>query len=144
MHHGSVCLEIFARKINRQHVMMVSPPEPPSTSLLLDELIKDNNTLAVESIIVTVLGRAFTYTPFFFSWMADAMGRVKLLVIGGLSKYVSCSNYWQHSLFLENGKRYPAGYEDPVKVWVEEGGYHLELYAHNYYDVVAFFCCSLL
>ena len=44
--------EVFAREINRRQVMLVSPPEPPSTSLLLDELIKDLNTLAVEGMHV--------------------------------------------------------------------------------------------
>jgi len=77
--------------INRRHVMLGSPPEPPNTSLLLDELIKDMNTLAVKSIIVTVLERTFTYKPFMFSWMADAIGRMKRMGIGGPSKYVSCS-----------------------------------------------------
>jgi len=96
--------EVFPRGINRRPVMLVSPPEPPNTSLLLHELIKDINKLAVESMHVTVLGRALTYSkPFLFSWMADAMGRMKLLGIGGPSKYVSCSNCWQHSSFLENG-----------------------------------------
>ncbi len=52
--------EVFAREINRRPVMLVSPPEPPSTSLLLDELIKDMNTLAVEGMTITVLGRTFT------------------------------------------------------------------------------------
>jgi len=33
--------EVFAREINRRLVMLVCPPEPPNTSLLLDELIKD-------------------------------------------------------------------------------------------------------
>ena len=59
--------EVFAREINRRQVMLVSPPEPPSTSLLLDELMKDMNTLAVEGMLVTVLGRTFTYKPFLFS-----------------------------------------------------------------------------
>ena len=127
---------VFARKINRRHVMLVSPPEPPNTSLLLDELIKDMNTFAVEVMYVTVLGRTFTYKPFTFSWMADSMGRLKLLGIRGPSKYISCSNCWQHSSFLENGTWYIAGYADLVKVWVEEGGHHLQLYPCNYYDVV--------
>jgi hypothetical protein len=86
-------------------------------------------------MIVTVLGRTFTYKPLLFSWMANAMGRMNLLGIGGPSKYVSCSNCWQHSSFLENGTWYPAGYADPVKVWVEEGGHHLQLYAGDYYEV---------
>ncbi len=90
--------EVFAREINRRLVMLVSPPEPPNTSLL-----KDMNTLAVEGMHVTVLGRTFTYKPFLLSWMADAMGRMKLLGIRGPIKYVSCSNCWQHSSFLENG-----------------------------------------
>ena len=63
--------------------MLGSTPEPPNTSLLLDELIKDMKILAVEGMHVTVLGRTFTYKPFLFSWMADAMGRMKLLGIGG-------------------------------------------------------------
>jgi hypothetical protein len=88
--------------------------------MLLDELIKDMNTLAVEGMNVTVLGRTFTYKPFLFNWMADAMGRMKLLVIVGPSKYVNCSNCWQHSSFLENGTWYLAGYADLVKVWVED------------------------
>jgi len=77
--------------------MLVNPPEPLNTSLVLDELIKDMNTLAVVGMHVTVLGRTFTYTPFLFSWMADTMGRMKLLGIGGPSKHVSCSNCWEHS-----------------------------------------------
>jgi len=117
-------------------VLLVSPPEPLNPSLLLDELIKDMNTLAVEFMIVPVLGRTFTYKPFMLCWMADAMGRIKLLGIGGPSKYVICSNCWQHSSVLENGTLYPAGYANPVKVWVEEGGHHLQLYASNYYDVM--------
>jgi hypothetical protein len=128
--------EVFAREINRRPVMLVSPPEPPITSLLLEELIKNINTLVVEGMHVTVLGRTFTYKPLLFSWMADAMGRMKLLGIGGPSKYASCSNCLQHSSFLENGTWYPFGYADPVKVWVEEGGHHLKLYAGNYYVVV--------
>ena len=127
--------EVFAREINRRHVMLVSPPESPNTSLLLDELINDMNALAVVGMTVTVLGRVFTYKLFLLSWMADAMGRMKLLGIGGPSKYVSCSNCCQHSSFLENGTWYPAGYADPVKVWVDEGGHHLQLYACKYYVV---------
>ncbi len=38
--------ELFARKINRRPMMLVSPPEPPYTSLIFYELIKDMNTLA--------------------------------------------------------------------------------------------------
>ncbi len=115
--------------------MLVSPLGPPNTSLLLDELIKDMNTLAVEGKHVTVLGSTFTYKPFLFSWMADVLSRMKLLGIRGSSKYVSCSNCWQHSSFLENGTWYPSVYANQVKVWVEEGGHHLQLYAGNYYDV---------
>ncbi len=37
---------IFSREKNRRPVMLVSPSEPNNTSLLLDELIKDMNTLA--------------------------------------------------------------------------------------------------
>ena len=59
--------QVFAREINRRHVMLVSLPEPPNMSLLLDKLVKDMNTLAVEFMPVTVLGRAFTYIPFMFS-----------------------------------------------------------------------------
>jgi hypothetical protein len=121
--------DIFSREINRRPVMLVSPPEPSNTSLLLDELIKDMNTLAEEGITVTISGRTFTYKPFMFSWMADAMGRMKILGIGGPGKYVSCSNCWQHSSYLENQTWYPAGYAEPIKVWVEEGGHHLELSA---------------
>ena len=125
-------------------MLLVSPPEPLNPSLLLDELIKDMNTLAVEFMIVPVLGRTFTYKPFMLCWMADAMGRIKLLGIGGPSKYVICSNRWQPSSFLENMTWYPDGYANPIKVWVEEGGNQLELYAGNYYDVVVFPCCSFL
>ncbi len=128
--------EVFAREINRRPVMLVSPPEPPNTSFLLDELIKDMNTLAVEGMTVTVLGRTFTYKSFLFSWMADAMGRMNLLGIGGPSKYFSFSNCWQHRSFLENGTWYPVRYVDPVKVWVEERGHHLQLYTGKYYDAV--------
>ena len=58
--------KVFAREINRRHVMLVNPTEPPNTSLLLDELIKDMNTLAVDGMPVTVLGRTFTYKAFLF------------------------------------------------------------------------------
>ena len=96
--------ELFAREVNRRPATLVSPPGPPNiTSFLLDELIKDMDTLAVEGMHVTVLGRTFTYKSFMFSWMADAMGRMKLLGIGGHGKYARCSNCWQHSSFLENG-----------------------------------------
>jgi hypothetical protein len=78
--------EVFVREINRWLVMLVSQPEPPNTSLLLDELIRDMNKLAVEGMPLTVLGRIFTYKPFLFRWMADALGRMKLLGIGGPSK----------------------------------------------------------
>ncbi len=84
--------DIFFREINRRLVMLVSPPEPSNTSLLLDELIKDMNTLAVEGMTVTISGRTFTYKPFMFSWMADVMGRIKIHGIGGPGKYASCSN----------------------------------------------------
>ena len=115
---------VFACDINRRPVMLASPPEPSNTSLLYDDLIKDINILAVKVKPVTVLGRTFTSKPFLFSWMADAMGRMKFLGIGGPSKYANCSNYWQHSSFLVNGTWYPASYVDPVKVWVEEGCHH--------------------
>ena len=75
---------------------------------------------------VTVLGRTFTYKPFMFSWMANAMDRMKLLGIEGPRKYVSYSNCWQHSSFLDYETWYPVGYADPVKVLFEEGGHHLE------------------
>jgi hypothetical protein len=71
--------EFFAREINRRLVMLVSRPEPPNTSLLLNELIKDMNTLAVEGLFVTVLGRTFTYKPFQFSWMADVTANLPQL-----------------------------------------------------------------
>jgi len=73
------------------------------------------NTLAVEGMHVTVLEGTFTYKPIMLSLMADAMGRMTLLGIGVPCKYVSCSNFWQHSSFLENGTWYQAGYADPVK-----------------------------
>ena len=118
--------------------MLVSPPEPPNTSLLLDELINDMNMLAKEGMQVTISGRTFTYKPFMFSWMADAMGRIKLLGIGSPSKYISCSNCWQQSSYLHNNTWYPAGYSKPINVWtVADGGQHqLELYAGNYYKYV--------
>jgi len=39
--------EVFARENNRRLVMLVSPPEPPNTSLLIDELIKDRELYPV-------------------------------------------------------------------------------------------------
>ena len=47
--------KVFDREINRRPVLLVSPPELPNASLLLDELIKDMNTFAVEGMHVTVL-----------------------------------------------------------------------------------------
>ena len=74
-------------------VMLISPPEPSNTTLLLDELIEDIiNMLAKDGIKVTHDGRNFTYEAFLFSCMANAIGRMKLLEIGGPAKYVSCSN----------------------------------------------------
>jgi hypothetical protein len=72
-----VAPDLFSREINTRLVMLVSPPEPSSTSLLLDELMKDMNTLAEEGMTVTALGRTFTYKSVMFSWMADAIGRMK-------------------------------------------------------------------
>jgi hypothetical protein len=130
--------ELFAREINRRPVMLVSPPEPPNTSLLLDELMNDMNILAKEGMQVTISGRTFTYKPFMFSWMADAMDRMKLLGIGGPSKYVSCSNCWEQSSYLHNKTWYPAGYSKHINVWTaaDEGQHQLELYASNYYKYV--------
>ena len=84
--------EFFAREMNRRHVMLVNPPEAPNVSLHLDELIKDMNTFAVEGMTKPVLGRTFTYKPSMFSWMADAMGRMKLHGIGGAITNFICSN----------------------------------------------------
>ncbi len=53
--------ELFAHEINRRPVMLVSPPEPPNTYLILYELIKNMNTLAMDGIIVTISERTFTY-----------------------------------------------------------------------------------
>ncbi len=60
--------EVFAREINRRPVMLVSPPEPLNMSLVLGELIKDMNILAVEGMHVTVLGRTFTYNSCLVGW----------------------------------------------------------------------------
>ncbi len=89
--------DMFSREINRRPVTLVNLPEPSNTSLLLDELIKDMHILAEEGMTVTISGRTFTYKPFMFSWMADGIGRMKILGIGGLGKYLRCSNCWQHS-----------------------------------------------
>ena len=125
--------EMLSREINRRTVMLISPPEPSNTTLLLDELIEDINMLAKDGIKVTHDGRNFTHKAFLFSWMADAIGRMKLLGIGGPAKYVSCSNCWQPSTYLCNGTWYPGGYAKPIRVWVTEGGGHyIDMYAGNY------------
>ncbi len=89
--------KILSREINMRNVTLISPPEPSNTTLLLDELIDDINTLAKDGIKVTYDGRNFTHKAFLFSWMTYAIGRMKLLGIGGPAKYVSCSNRWQPS-----------------------------------------------
>ncbi len=89
--------DMLSRGTNRRTVMLISPPEPSNTTLLLDELIEDINMLAKDSIKVAHDGRNFTHKAFLFSCMAVAIGRMKLLVIGWPAKYVSCSNCWQPS-----------------------------------------------
>ncbi len=42
--------EMFSGEINRRIVMLISPPEPSNTTLLLDELIDDINMLAKDGI----------------------------------------------------------------------------------------------
>ena len=65
--------------------------------------------------------------------MADAIGRMDFLGIGGPAKYASCSNGWQHSTYLCNGTWYPGGYAAPIRVWVTEGGGHyVDMYADNF------------
>ena len=59
--------EHFVREMNRPLVMLVIPPEPPNTSLILKELIKEMNKLATEGMTVTVPRRTFIYKPFMFS-----------------------------------------------------------------------------
>ena len=79
---------------------------------------------------VTHDGRTFTYKAFLFSWMADAMARMKLLGIGGPGKYIGCSNCWQRSTYLIGTTWYPAGYAVPVRHWLSEGGQqYVDLYA---------------
>jgi len=125
--------EMLSREINMRTVMLTSSPEPSNTTLLLDELIDDINKLAKDRIKVTHDGRNFTHKAFLFSWMADVIGRMKLLGIGGHAKYVSCSNCWQPITYLCKGTWYPCGYAKPIKVWVAEGGGHyVDMYLGNY------------
>ncbi len=104
--------------------MLIRPPEPSNTTLLLDELICGINMLAKDGIKVTRDVRNLTHKAFLFSWMAYAIGRMKLLGIGRPAKYVSCSNCWQPSTYVCNGTWYPGGYVKPIRVWVAEGGGH--------------------
>ena len=125
--------EMLSREINMRNVMLISPPEPSNTTLLLGELIDDIAKLAKDGIKVTHDGRNFTYKAFLFSWMAYAIGRMTLLDIDGPAKYVSCTNCWQPSTYLCNGTWYPSGYAKPIKVWVTEGrGYYVDMYGCNY------------
>ncbi len=71
--------EMLSREMNMRIVMLISPPEPSNTTLLLDELIDAINKLAKDGVKVTYDGRNFTHKALFFSWMANAIGRMKLL-----------------------------------------------------------------
>ncbi len=53
--------EMLSREMNKRTAMLISPPEPSNTTLLLDELINDINKLAKDSIKVTHDGRNFTH-----------------------------------------------------------------------------------
>jgi hypothetical protein len=120
----------FARDMSRRPIMLVSPPEPPNSSLLLEELIEDIHKMADIGTQVTCDGRTFTYKAFIFSRMADAMARMKLLGIGGPGKYIGCSNCWQRSSYLVGTTWYPAGYVVHGRHWLVEGGEHyVDLYA---------------
>ncbi len=59
--------EMLSREINRRIVMLISPPEPSNTTLLLDKLIDGINKLAKDGIKVTHDGRNFTHKAFLFS-----------------------------------------------------------------------------
>jgi hypothetical protein len=62
--------------------------------------------------------------------MADAMARMKLLGIGGPSKYIGCSNCWQRSSYLVGTTWNPAGFAVHIRHWLVEGGEHYaDLYA---------------
>ncbi len=125
--------EMLSREIIRRTVMLINPPESSNTTLLLDMSIDDINKLAKDGIKVTRDGRNFTHKAKFFSWMADAIGRMKLLGIDGPEKYVSCSNCWQSSTYLCNGAWYPGGYAKSIRARVTEGGGHYEdMYSGNY------------
>ena len=120
----------FARDLNRRPLMLVSPPEPSNSSLLLEELIEDIHKMADIGIRVNHEGRTFTYKAFLFSWMADAIARMKLHGIGGPGKYIGCSNCWQRSSYLVGTTWYPAGYAVPIRHWLVEGGeQYVDLFA---------------
>lgn len=121
---------ISGKKMNRRPFLVVGPPEPKNTSLLLEEFVEDANTLCTEGITVQRHGQDMQYTAFLTGWMADAIARAKLLGIGGPGKMISCGNCWQHPSFLVGTTWYPAGYATPILRWTSEGGGHfLELYA---------------
>lgn len=125
-----VAATYIGKEINRRPFMVVGPPEPSNTSLLLDEFVKEANSLMTSGVTVKHLGQTIQYTPFLVGWMADAMARAKLLGIGGPGKLISCGNCWQHSSFLLGTKWYPAGYAKAILRWTTEGGgRYLELYA---------------
>jgi len=125
--------EMVSCEINKRNVMLISPPEPSNTTLLLDESIDDINKIAKDGRKITHDGRNFTHMAYLFSWMEYAIGRIKLLGIGGPAKYGSCSNCWQPSTYLCNWTWYPGGYAKPIRVWATEGGGHyIDMYAGNY------------
>ena len=113
--------------------MLASPSEPSYATLLLEELIDDINKLAIDCIMVTHDGSNFTHKAFYFSWMADAIGRMKIIGIGGPAKYIICSKCRQPSTYLCNGTWYPGGYAKPIRIQVTEGGGHyVNMYSGNY------------
>jgi hypothetical protein len=120
----------FARDMDRRPLILVSPPEPLNTSLLLEELTENIHKMADIGMQVTHGGRTFTYKAFLFSWMANTMARMKLLGTGGPGKYIGCLNCWQIISYLVETTWYPAGHIFPIRHCVLEGGeQYVDLYA---------------
>lgn len=105
-----------SKEMNRRPFMLVTPPEPPNTSLILGEAISEINELAERGVMVRHprTGNPFRYFPFMEAWMADAKARAMLLQLGGPGRLLTCATCGLMSTYLEGTTYYPGAYAYPV------------------------------
>ena len=105
-----------SREMNRRVFMIVTPPEPPNTSLILGEAIKEMNELAENGITVRHprSGNPFKYFPYMEGWLVDAKARPLLIQFGGPGRLLCCSTCGLMSTYLDGTTYYPGAYAYPV------------------------------